>query len=94
MNSQVSSSITNEETTMSELRDVDAIVGEVETLSWVLRVEETDREGATHRLITELSVINFDTEIHTLENCGVRVEGISQIGAYGETIYVTIPSDR
>ena len=58
-------------------------------VSWVIRVEETDRDGCTHRLITEQSVIRYEYEIHTIENLGVRVQAISQNGHYGCHVYVT-----
>lgn len=64
---------------------------ELRSLKWVIRTEETNRSDATHRLVTDQTVIRTDHEVHTLANIGVTVEAFSQAGHYGIHIYVTLP---
>jgi len=77
---------------MSEtIRETDQILRQVKNLPWVVHVETTEYTDATHKLITEHSVIKRLEEIHTLQNLGVTVEAYSQTGHYGISIYATIP---
>lgn len=57
-------------------------------VEWVVRVEETKRNEATHQIITEKSVLRMNYEIHTIENLGCSVQAISQTGHYGCRVYV------
>lgn len=66
----------------------DQTLAQLESLSWVVRVNETDRDDATHEVVTEQSVVRYDYEIHTIENLGATVTAISQAGHYGCRVYV------
>lgn len=77
--------------TSDEQTDTDpAVVEEIRELPWVVRVENSDRADATHRIITDLSLVRTDHEIHTLENVGVSVTAYSQIGHYGIKLLVNV----
>jgi len=64
----------------------------LESIAWVVSVHPCSRDDATHKLVTEQSVVRVNYEVHTIGNCGATVQALSQTGHYGIDVYVTIPS--
>jgi hypothetical protein len=75
------------ETVSETTRTVERLQG----LNWVQSVSATERDDATHRLVTNLAAVRTDHEIHTIQNMGVRPVVYSQAGDYGMVVYVEIP---
>ncbi len=63
-------------------------VDTIESLNWVSYVAETDRDDATHRVDTDLTMVRKDYEIHDLENLGVEVTGFSAVPEHGSRVYI------
>jgi len=60
----------------------------LENLPWVTAVRETNRDGATHRVETDLALIRDDHERHDLQNCGVAIESVSGVPDHGMAVFV------
>jgi len=67
-----------------------ATVAQIEQLPFVQRITETDRDDATHEVVTNQSLVRVDDELHELDQLPVTIEAFSQIGHYGVHIYLTV----
>lgn len=70
------------------MSDSDALAV-IEDLPWVGHVRETERDGATHRVDTAVTVLRDAHERHDLQNAGATIEAVSCAGS-GRTLRVYV----